>query len=96
MHTIKIETDNFNKGIESLLGDDSYSMYYKPLTIVENYIITILQTEFNESKDGAEWFVDEGLAQIERGGTEIGIDNKTYHIKSLKDYYNYLISLNEK
>lgn len=94
MNTVGVELDNFNRGMERVLGSDTSSMYYAPLNIVENYIISTLQTELGESKEGAEWFIYNGLAQINRGGTEIGENGKTYTIKSLKDYYDYLISLN--
>lgn len=46
-----------------------------------------------EWEEGAEWFIYDGLSQINRGGTEIEENDKTYTIKSLKDYYDYLISL---
>ena len=94
MNTVSVELDNFNRGMERILGSDTSSMYYVPLNIVENYIISTLQTELGESKEGAEWFIYDGLSQINRGGTEIEENGKTYTIKSLKDYYDYLISLN--
>lgn len=95
LNTIGVELDNFNRGMERILGSDTSSMYYAPLNIVENYIIEILQTELGESKEGAEWFIYDGLSQINGGGTEIGENDKTYTIKSLKDYYDYLVSLNK-
>ena len=57
LQTVSVELDNFNRGIERILGEDCTSMYYAPLNIVENYIITALQEEFNETKEGAEWFI---------------------------------------
>jgi len=93
IHTTDIEMHTFNKGIEKLFRNDTYSMYYTPLIIVENYVITILQTEFNESKEGAEWFVYEGLSQIKKGGTSIEENGKIWNIKTIKDYYDYLVSL---
>ena len=93
IHTTDIEMHTFNKEIEKLFGSDTYSMYYTPLTIVENYVITVLQTEFNESKEGAELFIDEGLSQIKRGGTSIEENGKIWDIKNIKDYYDYLVSL---
>ena len=92
-HIMNQEMDSFNKSIDKIFGSDTYSMYIKPFTIIENLIIEILQDEFGESKEGAEWFIYEGLEQIEKGGTEIGENGKIYKIKSIKDYYNYLVSL---
>jgi hypothetical protein len=95
MDELNIELDKFNEGLQNLLGSDTYCMYYKPSCIVENYIIEILQNEFNESKEGAEWFVYEAIPQIKRGGTEIEDNGKKWSIKSVKDYYEYLVSLKE-
>lgn len=92
---ISLELDNFNDGLQKMLGMDSCSMYYTPSSIVDNYVIDFLQTEFGESKDGAEWFVYEGLPQIKRGGTSIEENGKIWDIKTIKDYYDYLISLQE-
>lgn len=85
--------DEFNEGLDNILGCDTRSMYYKPLEIVENFVINVLQNEFNESKEGAEWFVYEGLRQIMKDGTEIEDNGKKWSIKSTKDYYEYLVSL---
>ena len=87
------EVDNFNDGLQKLLGSDSCCMYYKPFDIIENSIIEILQIEFNETKEGAEWFVYEGFPQIKRGGTSIEENGKIWNIKNIKDYYDYLVSL---
>ena len=59
---ISLEVDNFNDGLEKVFGSDSRCMYYEPFNIVENSIIEILQMEFNETKEGAEWFIYEGLS----------------------------------
>ena len=85
--------DNLNNGLEKVFGSDSCYMYYKPFNIVENSIIEILQIEFNETKEGAEWFIYEGLSQIKRGGTSIEENDKIWNIKNIKDYYDYLVSL---
>ena len=90
---INLEVDNFNDGLQKLLGSDSYCVYYKPFNIVENSIIEILQMEFNETKEGAEWLIYEGLPQIKRGGTSIEENGKIWDIKNIKDYYDYLVSL---
>ena len=90
---IGLEQDNFNDGLQKVFGADSYMMYYVPLSIVDNYVIDFLQTEFNETKEGAEWFIYEGLSQIKRGGTSIEENGKIWNIKTIKDYYDYLISL---
>jgi hypothetical protein len=79
--------------MERILGSDTSSMYYAPLNIVENYIMEILQTELGESEEGAEWFIYEGLPQIKRGGTSIEENGKIWDIKNIKDYYDYLVSL---
>lgn len=93
MNFIKIEMDRFNDSMDSLLGSDTRSMYLTPLEIIDNFVIQILQNEFNETKEGAEWFVYEGLEQIKNGGTELTDDGKNYKISSIKDYYQYLTSL---
>lgn len=93
MNKTEEEMGNFNKNIENIFGSDSICMYFAPLEIIQNSIINILQNEFGESKEGAEWFVYEGYSQIKNGGTEIKCDGKEWHIKSLKDYYEFLCSL---
>lgn len=90
---INLEADNFNNGLEKVFGSDSRCMYYEPFNIVENSIIEILQIEFNETEEGAEWFIYEGLPQIKRGGTSIEENGKIWDIKNIKDYYDYLVSL---
>ena len=90
---IKKESDRFNKGLQNLLGGDTYSMYYTTEEIYEKCIIDVLISEFGESKEGADWFVYEGLTQIKDGGTSITENNKKWKIKNIKDYYNYLVSL---
>ena len=93
INELDIELDKFNDGLQNLLGSDTCCMYYKPSYIAENYIIEILQNEFNESKEGAEWFIYDGLAQIKHGGTSIEENGKIWNIKTIKDYYDYLVSL---
>ena len=90
---VSFEVDNFNDGLEKVLGSDSCCMYYEPCEIVKNSIIEILQIEFNETKEGAEWFIYEGLSQIKRGETSIEENGKIWNIKNIKDYYDYLVSL---
>lgn len=90
---VSFEVDNFNDGLQKLLGSDCYCMYYEPFNIVQNSIIEILQMEFNETKEGAEWFIYEGLPQIKNGGTSIEENGKIWDIKNIKDYYDYLVSL---
>lgn len=93
MNKTEEELDNFNKNIENIFGSDSVCMYFDPLEIIRNSIINILQNEFSESKEGAEWFIYEGYSQIKNGGTEIKYDDKEWYIKSLEDYYEFLCSL---
>lgn len=95
MEEVEEELHKFNKGVENVFGSDSTCMYVAPLETVQNTVIDILQTEFNESKEGAEWFVYEGFSQIKNGGTEIKCEDKEWHIKSLDDYYEFLCSLKE-
>ena len=90
---ISLEADNFNDGLQKVLGSDSCCMYYEPCEIVKNSTIEILQMEFNETKEGAEWFIYEGLPQIKNGGTSIEENGKIWDIKNIKDYYDYLVSL---
>ena len=87
------ELEIFNKSAEKIFGEDSTCMYYNPLRIVQSLIINVLQNEFNETKEGAEWFVYEGFFQIENGGTSIEENGKIWNIKNIKDYYDYLVSL---
>ena len=93
LDNVSFEVDNFNDGLQKVLGSDTSCMYYKPSYIVENSIMEILQMEFNETKEGAEWFIYEGLSQIKNGGTSIEENGKIWDIKNIKDYYDYLVSL---
>lgn len=93
MKDMEEELHAFNKSAEKIFGADSVCMYFAPLEIIQNSIINILQNEFGESKEGAEWFVYEGFSQIKNGGTEIKYEDKEWHIKSLEDYYEFLCSL---
>ena len=63
------------------------------VSTLEQIAKEILQIEFNETKEGAEWFVCEGFYQIENGGTEIKDNEHEWHIKTLDDYYEFLCSL---
>lgn len=84
----------FDNGIEKVLNmsfdknyeSDSRSMLLFPVEGIDHLIIKILVNEFGESKDGAEWFVYEGIDQILNGGTKIN----DWEIKSFEDYYNWL------
>lgn len=93
MKDMEEELHAFNKSAEKIFEADSVCMYFAPLEIIQNSIINILQNEFGESKEGAEWFVYEGFSQIKNGGTEIKYEDKEWHIKSLEDYYEFLCSL---
>lgn len=93
LQTMDIELDKLNESLQNLLGSDTCCMYYKPSQIVERSIINILQDEFNESEEGAEWFIYDGLPQIKNGGTSIEENGKIWNIKTIKDYYDYLVSL---
>ena len=95
MEEVEDELHVFNKTLEKTFGADSTCMYYAPLAIIQDSLINLLQNEFNESKEGAEWFVYEGFYQIKNGGTEIKDDNKEWHIKTLDDYYEFLCSLTD-
>jgi len=89
------ECHNFNKSLESILGDDSVSMYYKPHDMICDTIQKILELN-GESHEGAEWFVYDGLEQIRKGGTEIEENGKTYKINTIKDYYDFLMEVTKK
>ena len=93
MKDMEEELEIFNKSAEKIIGEDSTCMYYNPLRIVQSLIINVLQNEFNETKEGAEWFVYEGFFQIENSGTSIEENGKIWNIKNIKDYYDYLVSL---
>lgn len=86
--------DEFNQVMEkalniSLDGDkdraDSVSFCLFPVEAVDKIIIDILIDE-GETREGAEWFVYDGLDQIDNGGTEIN-DTK---INSLEEYFNFI------
>lgn len=89
------ECRNFNKSLEQVFGEDSTVCYYKQYDIIVDHIIKILVIN-GESHDGAEWFVYDGLEQIEKGGTEIGYDDKWYNIKTIRDYYDWLMNLKKE
>lgn len=88
------ECKRFNKALGDVCGEDSSIWYYKQYDIVSENFIKILKLN-GESDDGADWFVYEGLEQIENGGTEIGVEDKKYSIKNIHDYYDYLMELNK-
>ena len=90
--------DKFNNLLENALNfpleenhyvSDSFSMLVFPIQAVSNIIIQFL-VNMGESKDGAEWFMYEGLDQIKCGGTELEVNKKKYNINSIEDYYNFL------
>lgn len=88
------ECERINDCIYNLTSNkDTRSMYLKFYDIASEYIIRILEIE-GESREGAEWFVYDGLNQIENGGTEIEDDGKIFKIKTIKDYYDYLKQYN--
>lgn len=91
--------EDFNNGLEGLIRmpfrDGSYNndatvMFYWPLEAVLEMFKAALM-DMGESEEGAEWFIYEGIDQIDSGkGTEID-DGKVYKINSYEDYYNYLM-----
>lgn len=87
------ECRRFNKALEEVYGEDSSVWYYEQYEIVCKHLVKLLILN-GESEDGADWFIYEGLEQIENGGTKIGFNGKEYNIKDLRDYYDYLIDLN--
>ena len=89
------ESRRFNKALEEVYGQDTSVWYYTQYDIVSDYVVKILELN-GESHEGAEWFVYDGLEQIEKGGTEIGYDDKWYNIKTIHDYYDWLVDLNKK
>lgn len=87
------ECTRINSNIRVLTqSSDTCSMYFVPYELVAKTIIEILQSE-GETEEGAEWFVYEGMEQIKDKGTEITVDKKTYKIKTMRDYYDYLSNL---
>lgn len=88
------ESRRFNKALEEVYGEDSCVWYYTQYNIVSDHIIRILESN-GESHEGAEWFIYEGLEQIEKGGTNICIGEKEYNIKNIRDYYDWLVDLNK-
>ena len=87
------ECRRINNCIQTLAqNDDTYSMYFVCYELVAKTVIEILQSE-GETKEGAEWFVYEGIEQMKSKGTEITVDKKTYKIKTMRDYYDYLSNL---
>lgn len=89
------ESRRFNKALEEVYGEDSCVWYYTQYDIVSEHVVRILELN-GESHDGAEWFVYEGLEQIEKGGTNIWIGEKEYNIKTIRDYYNWLMNLKKE
>ena len=89
------ESRRFNKALEEVYGQDSCVWYYTQYDIIADHIIKILLIN-GESEEGAEWFVYDGLEQIEKGGTEIGYDDKWYNIKTIRDYYDWLMNLKKE
>ena len=89
------ECEKFNKELENIFGEDSVVIYTKQHNIVSEYVVRILELN-GESHDGAEWFVYDGLEQIEKGGTEIGYHEERYNIKTIRDYYDWLMNLKKE
>jgi hypothetical protein len=89
------ECQRFNDSLTKVLGNDSCVMYFEPFDIVCNGVTKILELN-GESHEGADWFVYEGIQQIRNGGTEIGYNGEKYSIKTLKDYYDWLVELNKE
>lgn len=89
--------DGFNESMEKTLNKswdpkydgDSRVMMLWPLEAIDELLINLICTETNESKEGASWFVYEGMDQIKNGSTMID----DIEIKSYEDYYNYIIAL---
>jgi len=90
---VEKDCDEFNKGMEKVLGSDTISMFLKPLERANELFVSLIASEFNESKEGAEWLAYEGLKQIEVGGTEIKDGDKDWIITDLRGMYDYLKSL---
>ena len=89
------ESRRFNKALEEVYGQDSSVWYYTQYDIVSEHVVRILELN-GESHEGAEWFVYDGLEQIEKGGTEIGYHEEWYNIKTIRDYYDWLMNLKEE
>lgn len=87
--------EEFNTAMENVLSmpfnkdgykNDSTCMFFFPLEGIQNLFIETLVNEFDESQEGAEWFVYEGIDQILKGGTEVNEQK----IKTFEEYYNWL------
>ena len=89
------ESRRFNKALEEVYGKDSSVCYYTQYGIISEHVVRILELN-GESHEGAEWFVYDGLEQIEKGGTEFGYNNEWYKIKTIHDYYNWLMNLKKE
>ena len=89
------ESRRFNKALEEVYGQDSSVWYYTQYDIISEHVIRILELN-GESREGAEWFVYDGLEQIEKGGTEIGYHEEWYKIKTIHDYYDWLMNLKKE
>ena len=88
------ESRRFNKALEEVYGEDSCVWYYTQCDIISDHVVRILELN-GESHDGAEWFVYEGLEQIEKGGTKVWIGEKEYNIKTIHDYYDWLVNFSK-
>lgn len=74
------------KGFRGSYGGDNSIMLIWPVEAVGSMLQEILK-DMGESKEGAKWFVYEGLDQITSG---MGTTIDDVEIQSIEDYYNYL------
>lgn len=92
--------EEFNNDLENIIkkpfNDSDYKndatvMFFWPLQAVTEAFMAMLM-DMGESKEGAEWFIFEGIDFIDNDkNAEIEENGKSYIFKSYEDYYNYLI-----
>lgn len=91
------EMDNFNTTMDAILGGDSRSMYRTPCTMLDDYIVDWIVRRLDDSREGAEWFLYEAVAEISKGDSDhssiVEADGKKFHIRSTVDYVNMCMEL---
>lgn len=94
---IETEMEQFNKNMEGVLGGDTRSMYFGPRQLFEDYLISWLMRNLNETKCGAEWFLYEALKMISKGTSTFVVANgKKYTLHNVTDYVSMCLTTNVK
>lgn len=91
---------NFLEKIDKFTGDLTKTFSSESIIFLDwpvEYTCDVLKTiimDIGETEESADWFVWEGIEQIDNGGTVVGemVDGewKYFKINSYKDYYKYI------